>query len=1087
MWINVPEGATNDYVAAMAAIFKNGGTVAGVTYPGLDSNLKVDLEYSNEVWGGIPYNEYYQEAAVQNTSTNLPLSTFPGNLDVYNNVDGTTTTNVNTAAGRRYLEETADIGQIFQGVLGADPTHQRIRPVLGWQENNSSFWAPALQWFEHFFGSAGAAFYGMGDANYFGPTTYSSENAVIASLQAQEASYSIPDTTNLSTLATYFGLANVSYEGGPSIGGDGTTAGDANALAASRDPRMESIVEQHYLDFYAAGGTLAMYFNGPWTIWSPSNEWSAAELSQYGNPTASPKYRGTVDVAAAAPVAPTAGVSVPSAASIAASGPASFSASTDSLGDNFNVPNTGQQGYWLLNAASGGTYDLKLSTGPVGGQAPGQVEVFVDDKQIGGPINVLASSMVDLGNLPLTAGLNTLSIYVLHGGYDPSQGNAGYYQFQPTTFTLTTPGTVPIGDPGFEAASAGGGGYAYSPTGSAWTFAGVPGNGSGVTGNGSAFTSGNPSAPQGSQVAFLQGAGAISQSMAGWAAGSYTLSFDAARRGNYGGVEDFEVLVDGNVVGTFKPTSTSYQALTTGSFTVPAGANTVEFLGSTPPAATTPTSSTPSPPASSPHRPCRRWATRGSRPWPPAPATTSSTRMVRPGRSSATRASPATIRPTPRATPRRRRGRRSRSSRTSPPSRSRCPAGPPAPTSSRSMPPSAAITSPRCRTSRCWSTATWWARSSPPRRRTRPSPRAASPSRRARTRSSSSPWTAPAATTRRSSTPSPSPSPPPPLPTVPTVGDPGFEVASAVGAGGLPTARPDRHGPSPGCGNGSGVTGNGSGFTSGNPSAPQGSQVAFLQGKGSITQSVAGWAAGSYTLSFDAARRGNYGGVEDFEVLVDGNVVGTFKPTSTSYQALTTGSFTVPAGANTVEFLGLNTAGGDDTDFLDAVSVAVASAAPPMPTVGDSGFEAVSVGAGNYAYSPTGSAWTFTSTPNVGGAGVAGNGSAFTSGNPAAPQGSQVAFLQAAGSITQTVANWAAGSYDITLDAAQRGNYGGVQDFEVLVDGNVVGTFKPTTTSYQLYTTSTFTVSAGSHTIQLLGINTAGGDDTDFLDNVAIA
>jgi hypothetical protein len=101
MWINIPQGATNAYVTALANIFKSGGTVDGVAYAGLDSNLKIYLEYSNEVWGGILNNEYYQEQAVQNVATNQPLSTFPSNLDIYNNVDGTTTTAVWEAAGRR--------------------------------------------------------------------------------------------------------------------------------------------------------------------------------------------------------------------------------------------------------------------------------------------------------------------------------------------------------------------------------------------------------------------------------------------------------------------------------------------------------------------------------------------------------------------------------------------------------------------------------------------------------------------------------------------------------------------------------------------------------------------------------------------------------------------------------------------------------------------------------------------------------------------------------------------------------------------------------------------------------------------------
>ena len=60
-------------------------------------------------------------------------------------------------------------------------------------------------------------------------------------------------------------------------------------------------------------------------------------------------------------------------------------------------------------------------------------------------------------------------------------------------------------------------------------------------------------------------------------------------------------------------------------------------------------------------------------------------------------------------------------------------------------------------------------------------------------------------------------------------------------------------------------------------------------------------------------------------MLVDGNVVGTFKPTGTSYQTYATAAFTVTAGAHTIEFLGLDTAGGDNIAFLDAVSAATAT------------------------------------------------------------------------------------------------------------------------------------------------------------------
>ena len=140
------------------------------------------------------------------------------------------------------------------------------------------------------------------------------------------------------------------------------------------------------------------------------------------------------------------------------------------------------------------------------------------------------------------------------------------------------------------------------------------------------------------------------------------------------------------------------------------------------------------------------------------------------------------------------------------------------------------------------------------------------------------------------------------------------------------------------------------------------------------------------------------------------------------------------------------------------------------------------MGAGQFQYDPTGSAWTF-----AGWAGISANNSGFTSGNPPTPQGSQVAFLQGTGSFSQTVAGWAAGSYVITFDAAQRGNYqASQQDFEVLVDGAVVGTFTPSGTSYSRYITAAFTVAAGSHTIAFQGLDTAGGDNTAFVDQIVI-
>jgi hypothetical protein len=150
-----------------------------------------------------------------------------------------------------------------------------------------------------------------------------------------------------------------------------------------------------------------------------------------------------------------------------------------------------------------------------------------------------------------------------------------------------------------------------------------------------------------------------------------------------------------------------------------------------------------------------------------------------------------------------------------------------------------------------------------------------------------------------------------------------------------------------------------------------------------------------------------------------------------------------------------------------------------MPTAGDAGFEYPDTH-GGYTYNPatdSSNPWTF-----AGDSGVAGNGSGFTSGNPDAPERSQVAFLQqSSGDISQSV-TFAAGTFTLSFAAAQRS--GDVQDFQVLLDGTPIDTVTAAGASYADYTTPSFTVTAGSHTIEFQGLDTAGGDNTAFIANV---
>jgi len=133
--------------------------------------------------------------------------------------------------------------------------------------------------------------------------------------------------------------------------------------------------------------------------------------------------------------------------------------------------------------------------------------------------------------------------------------------------------------------------------------------------------------------------------------------------------------------------------------------------------------------------------------------------------------------------------------------------------------------------------------------------------------------------------------------------------------------------------NGSGISANGSGFTATTGSAPQGTQVAFLQGTASITQSLSGLVPGaSYTLSFLAAERAtNNNGGETWSVTVNGATIASYAPlaSATTYTAYTA-AFTATTGTETLAFAGTNARGGDNTVFID--NVILTAPAPAAPT-----------------------------------------------------------------------------------------------------------------------------------------------------------
>ena len=191
---------------------------------------------------------------------------------------------------------------------------------------------------------------------------------------------------------------------------------------------------------------------------------------------------------------------------------------------------------------------------------------------------------------------------------------------------------------------------------------------------------------------------------------------------------------------------------------------------------------------------------------------------------------------------------------------------------------------------------------------------------------------------------------------------------------------------------------------------------------------------------------------------------------------------TITPGANPhIDSMRITSTNGPVTTFPSPPTID-----PALNTIQDPGFESVTP-----ADLETGtlSPWTFTAGPLLGStmsaAGVAGNSGYFTSGNPPAPEGVQVAFVQGASSSFSQLISFSTGTYSLTFQAAQRAVDGG-ETFNVLVDGQVVGSFHPGSASYSTFTTNQFALSAGSHTIEFLGAGGAGSKQTALIDNLRL-
>ena len=264
VWINIPVGASDDYVTKLAQLLEYGsdGTnaytsaQASPAYPPLNSNIKIYLEYSNEIW-----NSAYPQYAANLAAAQAEIAGGASPL----NYDGSTDSSV--WAKRRIVERTAQISNLFRAVWGNANMMYRIRPVFEWQYANSNNTAAiGLSFLENYYDNAdGIAHVAAPEpANYYlwggGAGWYVTPSSPSAgSVSAIYASgETTPSTEGDAIWAYAFGLHEMGYEGGFEVGGD---APSTLQLTANLDPEAQPFSTTAIQSFFKLGGGVPFVFN----------------------------------------------------------------------------------------------------------------------------------------------------------------------------------------------------------------------------------------------------------------------------------------------------------------------------------------------------------------------------------------------------------------------------------------------------------------------------------------------------------------------------------------------------------------------------------------------------------------------------------------------------------------------------------------------------------------------------------------------------------------------------------------------------------------------------------------------------------
>ncbi|HEY3840262.1 MAG TPA: PEP-CTERM sorting domain-containing protein [Bryobacteraceae bacterium] len=148
-------------------------------------------------------------------------------------------------------------------------------------------------------------------------------------------------------------------------------------------------------------------------------------------------------------------------------------------------------------------------------------------------------------------------------------------------------------------------------------------------------------------------------------------------------------------------------------------------------------------------------------------------------------------------------------------------------------------------------------------------------------------------------------------------------------------------------------------------------------------------------------------------------------------------------------------------------------------TVANNSFE--TPGSCNACYAPSGANWIFSTN-----AGILANGNL----DVASPDGLQTGWMQyqvsqSAPEISETLTGFTIGdSYDVNFDYAMRSTGAQTEPFIVSLGANILGSYTPSTTSWNNTTTSSFVATATSYTLSFTGATPILVNQTEADSNI---